>query len=125
MQEPLSFQLLSRKLVEPTKMTPRKKGAEEVLFQHLVQYRNIMSWKDEHIVPSTHLDLGILTDQSLVMLKLRTAGITLGALMSLAHDDWAKKRLAQRRLNLMDADINALHCLVNSQEQLELTKKRL
>jgi hypothetical protein len=91
-----------------------------------VQYRNIMSWKDEHIVPSTHLDLEILTDQtSVVVLKLRTAHITLGALIGLAHGDGAKKRLARHRLNLVDADINAWSCLVNSPERQELRKERL
>jgi hypothetical protein len=38
-QELLSFQLLPKKLVEPTKMTPRDKGEDQVLFQHLVQCR--------------------------------------------------------------------------------------
>jgi hypothetical protein len=124
-QELLSFQMLPMKLVEATKRTPRDEGAEEVLFQHLVQYRNIMSWKDEHIVPSTHLDLEISTDQTSVVLKLRTADITLGALMGLAHGDGAKKKLARRRLNLVDADINAWICLVNSPERQELTKESL
>jgi hypothetical protein len=76
-------------------------------------------------VPSMHLDLEILTDQTSVVLKLRTADITLGALMGLAHGDGTKKRLARRRLNLVDADINAWSCLVNSPERPELTKERL
>jgi hypothetical protein len=98
-------------------MTPHDKEAEEVLFQHLVQYRDRMSWKDEHIVPSMmHLDLEFSTDQTSVVLKLRTANITLGALIGLAHDDQAKTRLARRRLNLVD---------VNSPERQELTKERL
>jgi hypothetical protein len=102
-------------------MTPHAKGAEEVLFQYLVQYRNY-----EHIVPSAHLDLEISTDQTLVVLKLRTADITLGALIGLAHGDRAKKRLAWRRLNLGDADINdAWSCLVSSRKRQELTKERL
>jgi hypothetical protein len=42
-QELLSFQMLPMKLVEPTKRTPRDEGAEEVLFQHLVQYHNRIS----------------------------------------------------------------------------------
>jgi hypothetical protein len=45
--------------------------------------------------------------------------------MGLAHGDGAKKRLARHRLNLMDANINAWSCLVNSPEQQELTKERL
>jgi hypothetical protein len=112
-----------------------KPSAQQVCFTHrtlpiwmkhvLVQYRNRMSWKDEHIVPFTHLDLEILTDQTLVVLKLRTVDITMGALMGLVHGDGTKKRLAQCRLNLVDANINAWSCLLNSLEWKELTKERL
>ena len=45
--------------------------------------------------------------------------------MGLAHGDGTKKWLARRRLNLVDADINAWSCLVNSPERQELTKERL
>ena len=48
------------------------------------------------------------------MIKLKTANINLGDLMSLAHGDTAKKELARRRLNIVDADINAWSFLINS-----------
>ena len=39
--------------------------------------------------------------------------------------DAARKRLAHRKLNLVDADINSWGCLVNSPESLILTKEQL
>jgi hypothetical protein len=73
-------------------------------------------------VPSRHLNIEISTDQTPVVLKLRMANVTLGALMDLAHGDRAKKRLARPRLDKVKANINGLSCLVNSPERQELTK---
>ena len=53
---------------------------------------------------------------------MSTAEITLGAIMGLSGGDAARKRLALRKLNLVDADINAWICLVNLPERLMLTK---
>jgi hypothetical protein len=67
--------LLPSKLVEPTKKVPlpRDERAEEELFIH-----------------EQGVDLEISTDQTVVVLKLRMADITLGAMMGLAHRDGAK-----------------------------------
>ena len=59
------------------------------------------------------------------MLKVSTVEITLSAIMGLSGGDTARKRLARRKLNLVDADINAYSCLMNSPERLMFTKERL
>ena len=53
---------------------------------------------------------------------MSTADITLGAIMGLSGGDTARKRLARRKLNLVDADINAWSYLVNLSARLMLTK---
>ena len=54
-----------------------------------------------------------------------TSDITLSAIMGLSWGGAARKRLECLKLNLVDADINDLSCLVNSPEYLMLTKERL
>ena len=56
---------------------------------------------------------------------MSTADITLGAIMGLSGGDTARKRLVRRKLKLVDADINAQICLVNSPDCLMLTKESL
>ena len=59
------------------------------------------------------------------MLNISTKDITLGAIMGLSGGDAVRKLLARRKLNLVDADINAWSCLVHSTERLMLTKERI
>ena len=56
---------------------------------------------------------------------MSTADITLCAMMGLLGGDTARKRLSCRKLNLVDADINACSFLVNLPDRLMLTKERL
>ena len=56
---------------------------------------------------------------------MSTVNITIGAIMGISGGDVARKRLARRKLNLVDADINAWSCLVHSTERLMLTKERI
>ena len=51
--------------------------------------------------------------------------INIGAIMVLSGGDASRKRLARLKLNLVDADINALSYLVNLPSILMLTKERL
>ena len=45
--------------------------------------------------------------------------------MGLSGGDAVRKRLARRKLNLVDADINSWSCLVNSHERIMLTEELL
>ena len=56
---------------------------------------------------------------------MSTADIILGAIMGLSGGDADRKRLSCRKLNLVDADINACSFLVNLPDRLMLTKERL
>ena len=56
---------------------------------------------------------------------MSTADITIGAIIGLSGGDAGRKRLARRKINLVDADINAWSCLVHSTERLMLTKERI
>ena len=56
---------------------------------------------------------------------MRTSDITLGAITGISGGDLDRKRLAHRKTNLVDADINAWSCLVNLPEYLMLTKEQL
>ena len=53
---------------------------------------------------------------------MSTVNITIGAIMGISGGDVARKRLARRKLNLVDADINAWIFLVNLTEHLILKK---
>ena len=55
---------------------------------------------------------------------MSTADITPGAIMGLSGGGVARKWLAHCKLNLVDADINAWSCLVNSPELLMITKEQ-
>ena len=56
---------------------------------------------------------------------MSSSDITIVAIMGLSGGNTARKRLARRKLNLVDADINAYSCLMNSPERLMFTKERL
>ena len=59
------------------------------------------------------------------MLKIITSDIPIGAIIGLLGGDADRKQLARHKLNLVDVDINAWSCLVNTPERLILTKERL
>ena len=112
--ELVSSQFPPRNILYPTKMIPCDNKSEEALFRHVLKYGNIMSCKDDHIVPLNYLNHDISTDQMLVVLKLRMADITLEDLMGLEHCDVAEKMFARRRLNMVYVGMNAWNFLINS-----------
>ena len=120
------FQMIPKTLLDPEiQKYPPDQQSQEKLFRHIIQYRNQSAWKEECLCPQSYLDFEISDDHHNIVLNISTEDITLSVIMGLSGGDAASKRLANRKQNLVDADINAWICLVNSPERLILTKEWL
>ena len=119
----ITFQMMLKTILDPAiQKYPPDQQAEEKLFRHIIQYHIRIVYKQECLSPQSYLDCGILYDQQNIMLKRSTEDITLGAIMVISCGNADRKRLARRKLNLVDTDINAWICLVNLTERIMLTE---
>ena len=117
---------MPKTLLDPAiqKDTPYQQ-AREKLFRRIIQYCNRSSWKEECLCPQSYLDCEISYDQHNIVLNMSSSDITIFAIMGISGGNTARKRLARRKINLVDADINYWSCLVKLPEHLILTKERL
>ena len=122
----LSFQMMPKTLLNPAiQKDPPDQQAQEKLFQHIIQYHNQRVQKDQRLFLQSYIDCEISGDQHNVVLKIITSDIPIGAIIGLSGGDADRKQLACHKLSLVDVDINAWSCLMNTTERLILTKERL
>ena len=105
---------------EVTDNNQRPKESELIYFQMML--KTLLNPAIQIYRPQAYLDCRILYDQHNIVLKMSTEDITLGAIMGISCGNADRNWLARRKLNLVDADINAWICLVNLPEHLMLTK---
>ena len=118
-----SFMLKPADLVEKATQPDADIQTKTQLFNHMVRYRNRenASLKKKNIV-SSWINVEVSNVQQ-DLFNPGTLDTVIGFIMKDSKGEGAKKKLPQRRLNIIDSGINS-HCRVlNNSERIELIKK--
>ena len=120
------FLLLPPKLLKNAKHTSlvaaERKKEQMKLFEHIVRFRNREQYSVKELKVSTHLDVEVTADQQRLLNPSVLDTIT-GFIIKDSQGEGAKKRLPQRRLNMIDGLVSSHCCVLNSAERLDLIKK--
>ena len=92
------------------------------LFQHVVQFRNRTNFEAEKLEVSAYLDIDVTKDQQRLLNPTVLDTVT-GFIIKDSQGEGAKKRLPQRRLNMVDGSVSSHCCILNSTERLELVRR--
>ena len=120
-----SFLLLPPNLLKETKHASTAAGklsASMKLFQHVVQFRNRTNFEAEKLEVSAYLDIDVTKDQQRLLNPTVLDTVT-GFIIKDSQGEGAKKRLPQRRLNMVDGSVSSHCCILNSTERLELVRR--
>ena len=119
-----SFMLLPPsflKAIDEAKTNIEKVSTQKKLFAHTVQFRNRTNYDKETLCVSDYLDVEVTSDQQR-LLNPTVLDTVAGFILKDSQGQGAKKRLPQRRLNLIDGHVSA-HCSVlNSEERMNLIR---
>ena len=109
--------------IKKAKSNVEKKTFQEKLFGHMVSFRNRQhNHKEKTQKVSEHLNVEVSSDQHDLLNPSVLDTIT-GFIIKDSKGDGVKKRIAQRRLNMIDATVSS-HCAVlNSAERMHLIKQ--
>ena len=88
----------------------------------MISFRNRMNFEQEKQEVSHYLDVSITPEQQRLINPTTLDTIT-GFIIKDSQGEGAKKKLPQRRLNMVDAAISSHCCILNSTERLELIRK--
>ena len=111
-----SFMLLPPNLtpdVKSAKCVFTRANAQENLLNHVIKFCNQTNHNVKELEASAYLDVKVSTDQQAILNPTVLDTIT-GFIIKDAKGERAKKKLVQRRLNLIDGTINSHCCLLNS-----------
>ena len=88
------------------------------LYKHVISFRNRMNYDQEKQEISAYLNTEYSQEQQWLLNPTVLDTIT-GFIIKDSQGDGAKRRLPQRRLNMVDAEISSHCCILNSKERLE------
>ena len=92
------------------------------LYKHVISFRNRMNHEQEKQEVSAYLNVEYSKEQQRLLNPTVLDTIT-GFIIKDSQGDGAKRRLPQRRLNMVDAEISSHCCILHSKERLELIRR--
>ena len=120
-----SFMLLPQNFVSAAtdaKCEKSKKEGRENLFKHIVQFRNRVHHKEKEVTVSSYLNVDVSEDQQALLNPTVLDSIT-GWIIKDSQGEGARKKMAKRRINLLDGKINSHCCVLNSDERQNLIQQ--